>query len=56
MLVGEHRARPSTVFEDLDHLLEEFVARVQLLVFFVVRIVAVLADQDHAINGEFPRS
>ena len=40
----------------LYNLLEEFESRIQLLLFFVVRIVAVLAHQDDAVDGEFARS
>ena len=41
---------------DLHHLLEEFIAGIQLLLLLVVRIVAVLADQHHAIDREFSGS
>ena len=52
VLVVEHGhgavARP----EHLDDLLEELVARIARLALFVARVLAVLADQHHAVNGE----
>ena len=39
--------------EDLDDLFEEVVARILDLSLFVPRIVAVLADEDDAVNGQF---
>ena len=56
MLVDEDGARFAALFEDLDDLFEELVARVELLVLFVVRIVAVFADEDDAVDGEFARA
>lgn len=41
------------LFEDVDDLFEELVAGVELLLQRVVGIVAVFADDDDTIDGEF---
>src|SRR5436190_3435927 len=52
MLVIENGHAMSAAFEDLDHLFEEFVARVKYLSLFILRVVAVLADNHHAVDRE----
>ena len=52
VLVVEYRGRFAGGAEDCGHLLEEFVARVELLPFGIVGIVAVLGDEQHAVDGE----
>ena len=54
MLVVEDRHAAAARLEDLDDLLEELVARVERLALLVSRIVAVLADDDDAIDGQAP--
>ena len=53
MLVVEDRHGAAARPKDLHDLLEEFVARILRLALLVLRIVAVLADQHHAVHGQF---
>ena len=53
VLVVVDRNGAAVLFEDLDALLEEFVARIEDLALLVARIVAVLADDQHGIDGQF---
>src|SRR5262249_24985048 len=53
VLVVEDRHRFAAVAEDLDDLLEELVARIFGLAFFVARAIAVLANEHDAIDGQF---
>jgi hypothetical protein len=43
---------PAVLAEDLDGLLEELVARVELLVDVVARVVAVLPDDEHRVHRQ----
>ena len=52
VLVVEDRHGAPAVAEYLDDLLEELVARIFGLAFFVARIIAVLADEHHAIHRQ----
>jgi len=52
VLVVEYRHRPAVLLEDVGHLLEELVARTELLAELVGRIVAVLADDKDGIDRD----
>ena len=52
MFVIEHRHGPSTLAEDVGDFEEHFEARIQLLGFLILRIVAVFANQQHSVDGE----
>ena len=56
VLVVEDRNGPAIGLENVDHLPEELVARVENLPLLVVRIVAVLADDQDPIDGELRAS
>ena len=53
MLVVEDRHGASVFLKYLHALLEKFIPRVKNLSLLVARILAVLADEQHCINGEF---
>ena len=53
MLVVVDRNRAAIRFEDLAALLEKFEAGIQYLALVVARVVAVFADDQHGIDGEF---
>ena len=53
MFVAEYRNGAPAIAKHFDNLLEELVARIFGLPFFVLRVMAVLADEHHAINGKF---
>ena len=52
MLVVKNWHRPPAAFENVDRLLKELITRIERLPLFIARILAVLADQQHAIDGE----
>ena len=52
MLVVENRSRSTAAFIDVDDLLKEFVTRIKRLPFFIDRVVPVLANQQHAVDGK----
>src|SRR5262245_33477862 len=52
MLVVKDGCRPAVLLEDLDHLLEELVAWVFLLPDLVVRVIAVLTDDQDSVYRE----
>src|SRR5579871_2127142 len=52
MLVVENRHLPAVLAKDLHHLPKELVAGILLLLQFVARIIAVLADDEYRIDGE----
>ena len=53
MLVIEDRNRAPVLAKDVGHLLEELIARILRLLEFALRIIAVLADDQHGVNCEF---
>src|SRR6187549_1967718 len=53
MLIVEDWDASATGFEDLHDFLEELVTRIKRLSFLIVGIVAVLADDHHAVHSEF---
>jgi hypothetical protein len=53
MLVTKNGNRCARFPERLDHPAEQFVARVKVLAFFVVRVIPVLADNHDSLYGEF---
>lgn len=53
LLIDEHRTRTAACLKHPHHLLEVLVARIELLVLLVGRIVAVLADEENAVNSQF---
>ena len=52
MFVDEDGAGAAGAAEDVDHLFKELEAGVEVLLLFVVGVIAVLADEDDAIDGE----
>ena len=52
MLVIEHGHGPAGLTEGIGNFQEKLKARVELLPFFVEGIIAMLADQEHAIHGQ----
>src|SRR5438309_2078155 len=52
MLVIEDRRGSPILLEHLDRLPEELVARIEFLPDFVVRIIAVLADDEHGVDRQ----
>src|SRR5262245_50608397 len=52
MFVVEHRYAAPTRLEYLHHLLEELVAWIQRLTFFITRIFTVLGDDNDSIHCE----
>ncbi len=44
---------PAVLLENLDNLLEELVARILRLAKFVDRVLAMFADHQHGIDGQF---
>ena len=52
MLVVEDRNGPAVGLENIDHLPEELVTRVERLSFLVARIVAVFTDDQDPVDGE----
>ena len=53
MFVIEHRDRPSVLFKDLGTLLEKLVAGILNLAFLIAWVVAMLADNQDCIHGQF---
>ena len=53
VLVVEYGNRSPGLAKHRDELLHELEARVEDLAFLIARIVAVLADQEHAVDREF---
>jgi hypothetical protein len=56
MLVIEDRDAAPFRLEDFDDVLEELVTRIKRLPEFVARVIAMLADDHHAIDGQFVRT
>ena len=56
MFVVEIGNGPAARSEHLDGLLEELITGIQRLALLIARIVALLADIDHAVHGELARS
>src|SRR5258708_28186666 len=55
MFVAEDRHAPAASPEGIGNLEEQFIAWVEMLALLVPRILAMLADQQHAMDGE-PRA
>src|SRR5207247_2059898 len=53
MLVAEYGNRPSGFPEYLNHLFEEFITRIELLLLIVERIVPVFRNHQHAVYIQF---
>src|SRR5260370_38805800 len=52
MLVAEDRHAFAAGPESIGNLEEQFVTRIEMLALLVPRILAMLADQEHAIDGK----
>src|SRR6267142_1668938 len=52
MFVAEDRHALAASPEGIGNLQEQFIARVEMLALLVPRILAMLADQEHAIDGK----
>ena len=50
MLIHEHGQSPAVGAIGIDDLLHEFVARIELLSFFVSWVIAVFADESHTLQ------
>ena len=55
VFVVEHRHGAAAVAKHVDDLLKELVSRIERLPLFVLRIVAVLADDHHAVDRQLLR-
>src|SRR6185436_15689010 len=53
MFIIENRNGAATAFENFHDLFEELVPRIKRLALRVLGIVAVFADEQHAVDGEF---
>ncbi len=56
VLVVEDGNAVAALLEDVDDLGEELVPRIERLPLFIARIIAVFADQQDAVDGEFSGS
>ncbi len=56
VFIGEIGNGPAARPEHLDDLFEELITRVQRLTFLVARVVALLADIDHAVDCQLARA